>query len=341
MIPLDAAGFIRGDYFAPVATGMTQVRLVSQDGDGSTSAVLGHVTALAYLRGDPTALCPDVPEGAVTGCARVTEMIFYDNGVGEFGPTLADAIAWMDNPVSPFWDYGYYDFDAAVIFDDTKMWNSQPALRGRYGSGYPGTGLEQIYMNFYFMDYMAGVDPGTFEAADYTFQMVMEFAEGNVWKFEDNSGPFVPHPITGNIAGQGFAIFETSEYNTLLYVRNERLYLDSIDDASATYPTPETVIDLGRFEDSPLCVGEPVALTVRVTRPSTTERRIQMYLNTPCADPVLWEDHTFTIDAATENDRYVQTFNYNYYANVASGDPYVYLWRFTMDTDPTLFGLPA
>jgi hypothetical protein len=334
MIPIDAAGFIEGCFFVPVNVADAQLRLVTESGDGATDAVLGHMTALAYLRGDPSSRCPDVPP-CDGGCARVTEMMFYDNGVGEFGPTLADAIAWMDNVSSPFWDYGSYDFGTSVIFDDTKMWSSQPALRGRYGSGYPATGLEQIYLSFSFMDYMAGVDPVEFTAEDYTFQMIMEFAIGDVWQFEDGG------PMSASDAGAGFSIFSSAEYNTMLYVRNDRLYLDSIDSGSATFPNPSTSIDLGRFEDSPLCVGEPVALTVRVSRPSTTERRIRMYLNTPCADPVLWEDQTFTIDASTPNDSYVQIFNYNYPENVASGDPYVWLWRFSMDTDSTVFGIPA
>jgi hypothetical protein len=61
MMPLDAAGFIRGDYFAPAATGIARVRVVTAGGDDATDSVLGHLTALLYRRKDPTARCPDVP----------------------------------------------------------------------------------------------------------------------------------------------------------------------------------------------------------------------------------------------------------------------------------------
>jgi hypothetical protein len=65
MIPIDAAGFIRGDFFAPVAVGRVRVRVASMDGDGATGAVLGHLTALVYRRSDPSSRCPDVPEPPV------------------------------------------------------------------------------------------------------------------------------------------------------------------------------------------------------------------------------------------------------------------------------------
>ena len=61
MMPIDETGFIRGDYFAPAATGIARVRVVTEGGDGATGASLGHLTALLYRRRDPTARCPDVP----------------------------------------------------------------------------------------------------------------------------------------------------------------------------------------------------------------------------------------------------------------------------------------
>lgn len=126
---IDSAGAIRGAFFAPSATGITQVRLVTQDGNGATDAVLGHVTALAYRRSDITALCPDVPVAAA-GCLPDAALVEDFTAVTAPGTEL-DWETYFDYGAGPSAMGGYWfsSGDSTLyIVDPAETYNDHPSL---------------------------------------------------------------------------------------------------------------------------------------------------------------------------------------------------------------------
>jgi hypothetical protein len=65
-IDVGSSGYVRGLFVAPVATGDVVLRLVTQDGDGVTNLVLGHVSVLMYVRADNAVPCPALPDDGCT-----------------------------------------------------------------------------------------------------------------------------------------------------------------------------------------------------------------------------------------------------------------------------------
>ena len=78
----------------------------------------------------------------------------------------------------------------------------------------------------------------------------------------------------------------------------------------------------------------------KATPPTSTTQRLRVYIGAPCASPVEVMDQTFTCDAAEDGAYYGEVFNFTNFSD--AGTPTAaWLWRFAMDTDPTVFGLTA
>lgn len=313
---LNAAGFIRGDYFAPAVTGLTELRLVTQDGDDSTSAVLGMVTALAYIRTDPTSLCPDVPPPAATDCAlpvgvlvgvdfsEVTTYIELDDWlfVGDY---------WVENGYlwNVYWNL-FLDFsptpDGYALVDLDNTFNGNPSL----------------YLYPFFVQYAAGMYGDYFAGAlDVSFMQRFRLESYTV-------------------SGGGFDYFIHIHYNggganivQLLVEDGDRIALEY-----RTGPGSYAHVDLGPATD---ILDRDVEVICRVQTLSAALLKYSVYIHDVCTEPVLYYETTFT--NRTGNAAAVWTGNDRWYGG-GLGDPTpsgLRIYQEAVATDPTVFGIPA
>jgi len=304
MIPIDAAGFIEGDYFAPSATGLSRVRVVTEGGDGAVSAVLGHLTAMVYRRGDPTARCPDVPEGAVAGCALPVGAL-DDHDWTEFA-TFADFEDYVNNDGSDtqLW-YGFntgytniiFDFDPTVTFNGGKSLQIQP-----FHSGY-------VYSNF--------LSPSSRENVIYMTRFKLD-----AWTATD--GTFFLYVAIFYILGQYVELHLTD-------TGRAELYYGLTAAPGATY----TTIDIGPASEF---YDQDRELIIRLRPYGSSFIEAHIYLHDPCGEPVLY----YTTNAIPKlgAETAVRDFDRWYAGGVGTPtDGSLWIYQESVGVDDAVYGL--
>jgi len=319
MIPLDATGFIEGDFFAPVNVADAQLRLVTEGGNGVNSAILGHLTAMVYLRGDPTARCPDTPAAEGTSCilpiGALAEQSFSAFATYQ---EWEDWIYAQPFTVPMVMGYGgtdtvpYSDIDPTVTIDGTQSLKTTP------------------FWGDYFESYLAPVNP--VQQTDVT--MLMRF---RLDAFEHSGsgardGFMIVAPFTAN---------PTNQYINVMVRNTNRL---TVNWRATTGPTTYADVDIGPASD---IFDQDVELIARMWNVDTNFYGFRLYINAPCATPVLYYENLI-VPKLTAGTREILDFEWMW--NVSSGldGPGDYtdtraLWihQIAFYEDPTLAGIPA
>lgn len=346
MMPIDAAGFITGNFFAPISIADAQLRLVTEGGDGITSAVLGHVTALVYLRGDPTARCPDVPVTA-GGCVPPTDYPTYSEDFTAY----ADYVA--------FTTARYYSEDAAYmdLFSTLYIENDDPATETLW-SGFDTsvTFADQPHsLRGVIQDVSGTLHDGVgwityFEpnAETIVAQWVVDIEVPSTTFPSTYSGS----PLGAGDQGYGWNVFQWEDKNLSyryfheLTVRSGRLYYE-VSAGGGSYV--DTAVDLGDWNDF---VGATKQITIKASYDDATTARLSVYLDAPCPDapatPTLWATVTgarmteVTSPPSTSKWR-TGTINYapQYRCDlpVAPLRAATFTHQWSYNQDPTLYGL--
>jgi hypothetical protein len=321
MMPIDAAGFIEGCFFAPAATGIARVRVVTAGGDGATNTVLGHVTALAYLRGDPSSRCPDVPP--CDGGCDVPAALYHEGlsgwaSLSEFYNARcnnADGLDQFFTYVPQFLTSGTVTLD----FEDT--FNGNPSIAATFFPTYHD-GWMTIEGNY------DSVMPPTYVTPppDITHLLVFKLPDGM-----DAADSFFG----------GFCLLWASDWNgktdTAIFVRNGHVYLDFND--TTVYPVTESSFDLGSIS---AWTGSIKQLLLRVVCLSATSTFVGVYLDDPCpTSPTALFEQTLIHAGTRPTQGWSNYISFNDMTSAAGPADPIRLYQLAWDTDPTVFGIPA
>ena len=357
MMPIDAAGFITGNFFAPISIADAQLRLVTEGGDGITSAVLGHVTALVYLRGDPTARCPDVPVTA-GGCVPPADYPMYSEDFTAYADYVAFTTARYyseDGEYTNLFSTLYIENDDPSTetlwsgFDTSVTFAGQPhSLRGVIQDD-SGTLHDGVGWITYFEDpNNEGLDGEDGTPLTVVTQWVADIEVPSTTFPATYEGS----PLGAGDQGYGWIVFQWEDRNQSyryfheLTVRSGRLYYE-VSAGGGSYLDP--AIDLGDWNDF---VGATKQITIKASYDDANTARLSIYLDDPCpdapAEPTLWATATgqrmtvATSPASTSRWRTV-TINYapQYRCDlpVAPLQAVTYTHQYSYSKDPSVYGL--
>lgn len=303
MIRIDEAGFVEGDFYAPVAIADAQLRLVTAGGNDDASAVLGHVSALVYLRMDQASLCPDVPPPAFTGCA-VPDGTYVAVDYADFADTAAyqaynDAIDFSQPEI---FNGGYY----TEIITDERAFNDGNSLK-----------ISPVY-DFYGLTQTAGFAVNE----DMTF-MIRFYMDAFVHN--------------GSGVRDGFIIiapYTNDQYLNLIVNDADRLRMNFRDTFTPSITYAED--DIG---PASLIFDRDVEILFRLWRIDASTRGVRVYIQEPCATPELVYEKLDLIDAETGG---ILDWEYMWNVSSGLVLPTGDLWihQTAIATDPTVFGIP-
>ncbi len=274
MIRLDELGYQRGDYFVPPLVGRVQLRLSTASGDDTTDAIVGHVTALAYLRIDNTSPCPDCPPPLNSPCGL---------------------------PV----DY-FYGVDYAEIENNTDLWaNANAALTAFNGNidadqRFQGNASLRYSLGFYqtFID-------GTFIAdlANATTWPGAPFEDFTLLlRYELEAGiNVVSDPWFAGTDGFIFCSFETDDLaDAGDYGANWKYHVIYLRDGKVElmwdFYGAQTLYEIGSAAS---WIGAPKEVRFRFLRASSSSFKLEVTLSDPCETAPLLNSIEIT-DAGTD-----------------------------------------